>query len=319
MVSVRVADGHRRAHDVRVSALTYPQSIVLGALQGVTELFPISSLGHSVLLPAWLGGSWATLVTEGDSDSGTPFLSFVVALHVATAIALLIFYARDWVAIIGAFLTTVRTRSIETSTERLAWLIIVATIPVGAAGLILEHPLRTLFAKPLAAAVFLTVNGVVLAAGEVLRRRSAAAVEPATVGAHTLPDQPSERPLGNLNYREAAGIGAIQSLALLAGISRSGVTMVGGLLRGLSHEDAAKFAFLLATPVILAAGVLKLPTLAGPQGDGMHGQILVGALVAGVAAYLSVKFLTRYFVTKTLTPFAVYCLVVGVLSIIRFA
>ncbi|MFD9664779.1 undecaprenyl-diphosphate phosphatase [Rhodococcus sp. NPDC059968] len=302
-----------------MSALTYPQSIVLGALQGVTELFPISSLGHSVLLPAWLGGSWEALVTEGDSDSGTPFLAFIVALHVATAVALLIYYVRDWVAIIGAFVTTVRTRSITTSTERLAWLIVVATIPVGVLGLLLEHPLRTLFATPLAAAIFLTVNGVVLAAGEVLRRRAAAAVEPAAVGAHTLPDRPSERPLGDLNYREAAGIGAIQSLALLAGISRSGVTMVGGLLRGLSHEDAAKFAFLLATPVILAAGVLKLPTLAGPQGEGMHGQILVGALVAGVAAYLSVKFLTRYFATRTLTPFAVYCLVVGVLSIIRFA
>ncbi|MGW4337964.1 undecaprenyl-diphosphate phosphatase [Rhodococcus koreensis] len=304
-----------------MSVLTYPQSIVLGALQGVTELFPISSLGHSVLLPAWLGGSWETLVTEGDSDSGTPFLAFIVALHVATAVALLIFYARDWVEIIGAFVTTVRTRSIATSTERLAWLIIVATIPVGILGLVLEHPLRTLFATPLAAAVFLTVNGVVLSAGEVLRRRAAAAVEPATVGAppHAVSDEPRERALAALTYREAAGIGMIQSLALLAGISRSGVTMVGGLLRGLSHEDAAKFAFLLATPVILAAGVLKLPTLAGPQGDGMHGQILVGALVAGVAAYLSVKFLTRYFTTRTLIPFAVYCLVVGVLSIIRFA
>ncbi|MBC2638235.1 MULTISPECIES: undecaprenyl-diphosphate phosphatase [unclassified Rhodococcus (in: high G+C Gram-positive bacteria)] len=302
-----------------MSALTYPQSIVLGALQGVTELFPISSLGHSVLLPAWLGGSWEALVTEGDSDSGTPFLAFIVALHVATAVALLIFYARDWVAIIGAFVTTVRTRRIETSTERLAWLIIVATIPVGVLGLVLEHPLRTLFATPLAAAVFLTINGVVLAAGEVLRRRAATAVEPATLGGQALPDRPRERPLDALNYPEAAGIGVIQSLALLAGISRSGVTIVGGLLRGLSHEDAAKFAFLLATPVILAAGVLKLPTLAGPQGAGIHGQILVGALVAGVAAFLSVKFLTRYFATKTLIPFAVYCLVVGVLSIIRFA
>ena len=312
-----------------VSTLTYPQSIVLGALQGVTELFPISSLGHSVLLPAWLGGSWEALVTQGDSDSGTPFLAFIVALHVATALALLIFYARDWVAIIGAFVTTVRTRRIETSTQRLAWLIVVATIPVGILGLALEHPLRTLFAQPLAAAVFLTVNGVILAAGEVLRRRSTTAALAATagaapmgahtVGAHAMPDEPAERDLSTLNYREAAGIGLIQSLALLAGISRSGVTMVGGLLRGLSHEDAAKFAFLLATPVILAAGVLKLPMLAGPQGDGIHGQVVVGALVAGVAAYLSLKFLTRYFATKTLIPFAVYCLVAGVLSIIRFA
>src|SRR5574340_289577 len=278
-----------------LSVLSYPQAIVLGALQGVTELFPISSLGHSVLLPAWLGGSWQSLVTEGDSDTGTPFLAFIVALHVATAVALLIFYARDWVAIIGGFIATLRTRKIETSTQRLAWLIVVATIPVGVLGLLLEHPLRTLFAKPLAAAVFLTINGLILVAGEVLRRRSAATVELAATpagpvagqdgvvteeagavagraGAHRARPARTERSLTTLGYVEATGIGAFQCLALLAGISRSGVTMVGGLLRGLSHEDAAKFAFLLATPVILAAGVLKLPTLAGPQGAGIHGQ-----------------------------------------------
>lgn len=311
-----------------MSVLSYPQAIVLGALQGVTELFPISSLGHSVLLPAWLGGSWQSLVTEGDSDTGTPFLAFIVALHVATAIALLIFYARDWVAIIGAFVTTLRTRKIETSTQRLAWLIVVATIPVGVLGLLLEHPLRTLFANPLAASIFLTINGLILVAGEVLRRRATTAVELASTpagpvagqaGAHRTQPIRTEKALTTLGYVEATGIGAFQCLALLAGISRSGVTMVGGLLRGLSHEDAAKFAFLLATPVILAAGVLKLPTLAGPQGAGIHGQIVVGAVVAGVAAYLSVRFLTRYFATKTLIPFAVYCLVVGLASIIRFA
>ncbi|KAA0018916.1 undecaprenyl-diphosphate phosphatase [Antrihabitans cavernicola] len=306
-----------------MSALTYPQSIVIGALQGITELFPISSLGHSVLVPAWIGGSWSDLVTQGNSDTGTPYLAFVVALHVATALALLIFYWRDWVAIIGGFVTSIRNRRIDTSTQRLAWLIVVATIPVGILGLLLEHPLRTLFATPLIAAVFLTLNGLVLIAGEALRRRQSmtlaeygrqheAAEQGATVATR-------RRTIDSLSYKEAGGIGLVQCLALLAGISRSGVTMVGGLVRGLDNEDAAKFAFLLATPVIFAAGVLKLPQLAGPQGDGILGQALVGAIVAGVAAYVAVKFLTKYFETRTLLPFAVYCLVAGLLSIARFA
>lgn len=305
-----------------MSVLTYPQSIVIGALQGVTELFPISSLGHSVLVPAWIGGSWSDLVTQGDSDTGTPYLAFVVALHVATAFALLIFYWRDWVAIVGGFVTSVRTRRIETSSQRLAWLIIAATIPVGVLGLLLEHPLRMLFAKPLAAAVFLTLNGVVLGVGEALRRRQTMTL--AEYGRRYGQEEHGQtmlertRTVGSLGFAEAGGIGVAQSFALLAGISRSGVTMVGGLIRGLDHEDAAKFAFLLATPVILAAGLLKIPTLAGPQGDGILGQALVGAIVAGVAAYLAVKFLTRYFETRTLLPFAVYCLIAGIGSIIRF-
>lgn len=289
-----------------MSALTYTQAVVIGALQGVTELFPISSLGHSVLVPAWIGGSWSALVTEGNSDTGTPYLAFVVALHVATAFALLVFYWRDWVRIIGAFFTSLRTRRVETSSQRLAWLLIVATIPVGVIGLAFEHPLRTLFAKPLAAAVFLVVNGVILALGEVLRRRQ-------------LSVPADSRTIDQLSYVEAGGIGFAQSLALLAGISRSGVTMVGGLLRGLDHEDAAKFAFLLATPVILAAGLLKIPTLLGPQGNGILGQALVGAVVAAVAAYAAVRFLTRYFETRTLLPFAVYCLVAGAISVVHFA
>lgn len=176
-------------------------------------------------------------------------------------------------------------------------------------GLAFEHPLRTLFATPLAAAVFLALNGVILAGGELLRRRQDAAAT----------DTGATRSIDELSYLEAGGIGLVQSLALLAGISRSGVTMVGGLLRGLDHEDAAKFAFLLATPIILAAGVLKLPTLAGPAAQGILGQVLLGAIVAGVAAYVSVRFLTRYFHSRTLLPFAVYCLVAGLISIVRFA
>lgn len=312
--------------------LTYTQAVVIGALQGITELFPISSLGHSVLVPAWLGGSWSELVTQGDSDSGTPYLAFVVGLHVATAIALLVFYWRDWVDIVTGFLTTLRTRRIETSTQRLAWLVLLATVPVGILGLLLEHPLRTLFAKPLAAGLFLTLNGVVLITGEVLRRRSqptladygrrfaeaearAKAIEEGYFVA-TAEEEPAG--LSDLSIKDALIIGVSQTGALFAGISRSGMTMVGGLLRGLDHEDAAKFAFLLATPVILAAGVLKLPTLAGPQGDGILGQVLVGSIVAGGAAYLAVRFLERYFKSNSLLPFAVYSLVFGVASVAHF-
>ncbi|WP_067889234.1 undecaprenyl-diphosphate phosphatase [Nocardia vaccinii] len=312
--------------------LTYFQAIVIGALQGVTELFPISSLGHSVLVPAWIGGSWQELVTQGDSKSGTPYLAFVVALHVATAIALLGYYWRDWRDIIIGFVQTLRTRRIETSTQRLAWLIVIATIPVGLLGLVLEHPLRALFATPIYASIFLMLNGVVLIVGEGLRRRNAPSLsdygrrfaeEEARVsgrGGDVLTEEhlASDERLAALSVKDALGIGLAQSGALLAGFSRSGLTMVGGLLRGLDHEDTAKFAFLLATPVILAAGVLKLPELAGPQGRGIIGQAVVGAIVAGLAAWFAVRFLERFFKTRTMLPFAVYCIVAGLLSIIRF-
>jgi undecaprenyl-diphosphatase len=316
-----------------VTELSYLQAVFIGALQGVTELFPISSLGHSVLVPALFGGSWYHLVTESSTSNSeeSPYLAFIVALHVATALALLVFFWRDWVRIIGGFLHTLRVRRIETSTERLAWLIVVTTVPVGITGLALEHTFRVLFAKPLFAVVFLTANGLILLGGERLRRRSeqreaardsyqATAAAPSPTGASRADIAAAHsRQLDTLAYREAAVIGLFQTLALLAGISRSGITMVAGLLRGLDHEDAAKFSFLLATPVILAAGVLKLPTLAGPAGNGIHGQVIAGVLAAGVAAYLSVRFLTRYFVTRTLTPFGIYCLVAGIACIIRFA
>ena len=299
--------------------LTYLQAVVLGLLQGVTELFPVSSLGHSVLVPAWIGGSWSHLVTEGDARNSTdPYLAFVVALHVATALALLVFYRRDWVRIIGALITTLRTRRIATSAERLAWLLVVATIPVGVLGLALEHTFRTLFAKPLAAAIFLTINGLILLGAERLRRRAergAGSPEPAR---STL-IRGERRSLDSLAFREAGVIGFFQTFALLAGISRSGVSMAAGLLRGLDHEDAAKFSFLLSTPVILAAGLVKLPTLAGPAGAGIHGQVVAGSVAAAVAAFFSVRFLTRYFTARTLTPFAGYCLVAGIASIVWFS
>jgi undecaprenyl-diphosphatase len=318
--------------------LSYLQAALIGLLQGVTELFPVSSLGHSVLVPAFIGGSWEHLVTESSSSTSetSPYLAFIVALHVATAIALLIFFRADWIRIITGFFRTVRpsiaARRIVTrdADERLAWLIIIATIPVGITGLALEHTFRTLFAKPIAAAIFLTVNGLILLAGERLRRNApvdedeqSAVLEPVTAGRHGGTDaQATRRPsrrLATLHYREAGIIGFFQTFALLAGISRSGISMVGGLARGLSHRDAARFSFLLATPVILAAGVLKLPSLAGPAGAHIHGQVLLGAVIAGVASYISVKWLTHYFETRTLTPFAIYSLVAGIICIIRFA
>ncbi|MCW2858221.1 MAG: undecaprenyl-diphosphatase [Marmoricola sp.] len=297
--------------------ISYFQAIVIGVLQGVTELFPISSLGHSVLVPAWIGGDWNKLVTQTSTKASeqSPYLAFIVALHVATAVALLWFYRRDWIAIISAFFTTLKTRRVETSTERLAWLIVVATVPVGITGLVLEHTFRVLFAKPGAAAAFLTVNGLILLLGEWLRRRSVASTQVLEPGATAH----GTRKIEALSYPEAATIGVFQTFALLAGISRSGITMVGGLVRGLDHEDAAKFSFLLATPVILAAGILKVPSLFGAAGDHIHGQVIVGAITAGIAAYASVRFLTRYFTTRTLTPFAIYCLLAGVASLVKFA
>jgi undecaprenyl-diphosphatase len=289
--------------------ISFFQAVVIGLIQGVTELFPISSLGHSVLLPDLFG--WHKLVTS-QSTGESPYLAIIVGFHCASALALLVFYWKDWVRIVKAFAHTLVVRKIETSAERLAWLIVVGTIPTGIVGLVLEHKLRVLFSKPLAAAIFLTINGLILLAGERVRLRSEVRALAAREGLE--PD--GGRRLDTLEFTEAGLIGASQILALLAGISRSGVTMVAGLVRGLDHEDAVKFAFLLATPIILAAGVYKLPDLTGPLGNGIRGQVLVGSVVAGVASYLSVRFLTRYFKSKNLTPFAIYCLIVGVFFIV---
>jgi undecaprenyl-diphosphatase len=297
--------------------ITYFQAIVIGLLQGVTELFPISSLGHSVLVPAWLG--WDNLVTAQSADESF-YLAFVVALHVATAIALLIYFRKDWVGIIAGFFRTLRTRRIETPDERMAWLLVVATIPTGVVGLAFEHKLRTVFAKPLAAAIFLTVNGVILLAGEQARRRAAVRkLVAAHPTAETGDNQEEGRRLDTLEFKEAGAVGIAQVGALFAGVSRSGITMVAGLLRGLDHEDAARFSFLMATPIILAAGVYKVPDLAGSLGDGVRAQALVGSLFAGVAAFVSVHFLVRFFRSNTLLPFAIYSLAAGLVSIIRFA
>ena len=323
--------------------LSYLQAIVIALVQGVTELFPVSSLGHSVLVPAWIGGSWQDLVTQSaQADSESSFyLAFIVALHVATALALLWFFRTDWVRIVRGFLRSaprsLRGRRIDVADpdERLAWLIVIATIPVGVTGLAFEHLFRTTFAKPVAASAFLFLNGLILLAGERTRRaaepaprleaavlagaRSGVAVTSGRSATDVAEARASDVRISRIPMRDAFGIGALQILALFAGISRSGVTMVGGLWRGLSHEDAARFAFLLATPVILAAGVLKVPTLFGHAGDHIHGQVAVGFVVTGVTAYLSVRFLVRYFETHTLMPFAIYCLIAGGVSLIHFA
>ncbi len=297
--------------------MTFFQAIILGVLQGVTELFPVSSLGHSVILPALLG--WDDVVAAQQA-SESYFLAFLVGLHVATALALAFYFREDWKRIIRAVLGSIAQRRIDGPDARLGWLLIVATIPAGLLGIIFEHEFRVVFATPFLAGILLFINGLILLVGERLRRRSA--------GPHSRPirlgpaardiSRDRYRELDTLEFREAGAIGVAQVFALLAGISRSGITMVAGLVRGLDHEDAARFAFLLATPIILAAGVYKLPDLLGPNGSGVQGQVLAGSIAAAIAAYLSVRFLSRWFTTRTLTPFAIYCLIVGFVTVIRF-
>ena len=286
-----------------MSAPSYLELAVVGLLQGVSELFPVSSLGHSVLLPALIGGQWATDLNM--STPGSAYLDTLVAMHVATAAALVIFFWRDWVRIVGGLLTSVRDRRIDTPDQRLAWLLIAATVPVGIAGIALDKAMREYLGKPVPAAVFLLLNGIVLIVVERLYRRQHQHTEA------TAAEVDSDVRLSKLSWWAAVGIGASQVLALLPGISRSGATIAGGLLRGLRHDDAARFAFLLATPAIAGAGLLKLPELARPEMHDAIGPTIVGSLIAGVAAYLSVRFLVRYFETRTLTPFAVYCVLAG--------
>jgi undecaprenyl-diphosphatase len=341
--------------------MTYLQAIVIGLLQGLTELFPISSLGHTVLVPAWLGGTWATLVRQ-ESSSESPYLAFIVGLHLATAAVLLAWYWRTWLRIARGLVTSIAARRVDSPDQRLAWLLVIATIPVGIAGLAGEHTFRVLFAKPEAAAIFLTVNGGILLLGERYRRRDSQltndariapqkpptaaglgppaqaigssrpanrvtedrctdlAADPTTDRAGGQPaDVAAEHRLSRIGAASALWIGATQILALLAGISREGVTMAGGLVRGLDHEDALRFSFLLSTPVILAAGLLKVPDLLGPLGNGIRGQVIAGAVAAAASSVFAVATLSRYFRTRTLTPFAIYCAAAGIISIVRFA
>jgi undecaprenyl-diphosphatase len=346
-----------------MSHLTYGEAGLIGLIQGVTELFPVSSLGHSVLIPALIGGSWAQDLDVSKAES--PYLAYVVGLHVATALAMIIYFWRDWVRIIGAFFASMKhVAAPEAGTERwqpqttdqkLAWMIILATIPVGIAGVALEHLFRVLFSKPILTSLFLFANGLILLAGERARRRhvameaeqiaadeqavaerqraAVAAGGPGLAGGRHSSGQralkqrqaglavESDRRLVGVGWVGAFILGSAQILALLPGISRDGIVMVSGMFRGLSRQDAARFSFLLSAPVILAAGVLKIPDLTGPLGAGIHGQVLFGSVLSFVGAYLALRFLMRYFSDpkRTLTPFAIYSLVVGLGCLIYFS
>jgi undecaprenyl-diphosphatase len=288
-----------------IALISYGQAIVLGLLQGFSELFPISSLGHSVILPRLLG--W-------DIHQNDPFfITFLVATHLATAIVLFLFFWRDWLRIFKGIGRSLAQRQIapDDVDARLAWLLIVATIPAGILGLLLEHALRDVFASARSAAFFLMLNGVMLYGAEQLRRRAPVVEDPDA-------ELSDARVVRRVSWVEALGIGSAQALALIPGFSRSGATMGGGLLAGLSNEDAARFAFLLATPIIGAAALLKLPDLFGSGGDGVRGPALVGSLCSALTAYLAVRFLMRFFETNRLTPFAYYCLIAGAAASIYF-
>jgi len=346
-----------------MSHLTYAEAGVIGLLQGITELFPVSSLGHAVLIPAIIGGQWAHDLDVSTAES--PYLAFIVGLHVATAAAMIIYFWRDWVRIIRAFFASIghmispaagtRRFQPQNTDQMLAWMIILATIPVGLAGIALEHTFRTIFSKPLLTACFLFLNGFILLAGERARRRGAdrearevaadlqaaterqkagvAAGTPAGGGRHSsgqramkqqhasLAVEADQRIVRRTGWLGALMLGASQILALLPGISRDGTVMVAGMFRGLSRQDAARFSFLLSAPVILAAGLLKVPDLTGPLGAGIRGPILFGSLLSGVSAFLALRFLVRYFSDpkRTLTPFAIYCLAAGLGSFIYLA
>jgi undecaprenyl-diphosphatase len=280
------------------------QAIVLGVVQGATELFPVSSLGHTVLIPTLF--RWGNIVAW-QSQPESPWLAFVVMLHVGSAVGLLIYFWRDWIALIKAFFATVGKRRIETPTERLAWLIIIATIPVGILGLLLERVIREALAKPLSAAIFLMVNGCILLYAERYRKRA----EVRELARREGLNPEGYRDLDTMAFREAAIIGTAQTSALIAGISRDGVVMTSGLARGLDNADAARFGFLLATPPIIAAGLFKLGDLTGPNGNGIRGAAVLAAICAAVTAVITVHYLTRYFKKGNLRRFGIYCILFG--------
>ncbi len=284
--------------------ISYFQAVVLGLVQGVAEPFPISSLGHAVVLPRLAGWN----IHQNDPF----FLTFLVATHLATALVLLGFFWKDWVRIAKGLWRSLRLREIREDDidARLGWLLVVGTIPAGIIGLLLEKPLRSLFASAAIAAIFLIVNGIALLLFERLRKR------PPRPGDY-LGD--GDARIAKLSWRQAIAVGTSQAAALIPGISRSGFSMGGGLLVGLSNEDAARYSFLLATPIILAAAALKLPELLGSQGNGVRGPALVAGLCAAVTTFLAVKFLLRFFQTNRLTPFGIYCIALGTVCTLVFA
>jgi len=284
--------------------LSYWQAILTGFLQGITELFPISSLGHSILVPAWIGGSWNSFLTNSTAGE-SPYLLMIIALHAASAITLLLIFWKRWFQLIKAFFRSLKSRSLETPEARVIWLILIATVPVGVLGVLFERQFQVLFSEPLAASIFLTLNGLILIVAEKSSKTK------------TLNDS-DETLVHQISFKSALTIGLAQSAALFPGISRFGVTMGAGLNRGLSHSAASDFAFLLATPVILGAGLLKIPDLFNPEISHIIGPVIVGSIIAAFATYISVKVLVKWFKHHTLYPFAIYCLFVGLISAVKF-
>ena len=274
--------------------ISYFQAVILGIIQGVAEPFPISSLGHAVILPRLFGWN----IHQNDPY----FIAFLVATHLATALVLLAFFWQDWVRILRGLWRSLRDRGIDPddTDAKLGWLLVVGTIPAGILGLLLEDALRSAFASAASAAAFLIGNGVLLLGAERLRRRA-----PQT------DDDDDVRIARQVGWPQAFIVGAAQALALIPGFSRAGATMAGSLLVGLSNRDAARFAFLLATPIIGAAALLKVPELLGSEGNGVRGPALVAAICAAATSYLAVRFLMRFFERRTLVPFALYCILAG--------
>jgi undecaprenyl-diphosphatase len=271
--------------------------MLLAVLQGASELFPVSSLGHTVLVPAMLHWNF--------DRSDPTFLAYVVALHLGTAIALVVFYRSDWARIVRAITASVVRGSLsDDADERIGWLLVVGTVPVAIIGVFLEKPVRQFFGSSAIVAGFLILNAFVMFAGEWLRRRSLAAAPASAVV-----------PLRDLTWGDGARVGFSQAAALFPGISRSGSSIVAGLLLRLSHEDAARYSFLLATPVIVAASVLELPKLFEPGAHAVLVQAIVGGILAALTAYASVAFLTRWFHSHDLRPFGWYCLIVGTIAL----
>jgi undecaprenyl-diphosphatase len=298
--------------------LSYLQAIILGIVQGVTELFPVSSLGHSVLIANLFG--WTNLEHQQSASSST-FLNFLVMMHVFTAIALIIFYRAQWIRIVKGFFRSLKSKDItHDSDAKLAWLLVAATIPAGLIGVVFEHKLRANFANATFAIFFIVVNGVLLLKGDKLvtkaeisrprRRRTDAPANDTAVS------RTARVASDHLTFGRAVLIGVAQIGALFPGISRSGVTMLAGLRSGLDHQDAARFSFLLATPIILLAGLYKLPSVLSDGTKGSGGPILVGSLLAGIFAYISVRYLDKYFHGKSLRPFGFYCIGFGLFMLI---
>ena len=284
---------------------TYTQAIIIGFIQGITELFPISSLGHAILIPAWIGGSFREFISEENKA----YLLITIAMHLASSIALFLVFRRRWFNLIGGTFIAIKSRGFQSTQFRVLSYILIATIPVGALGLIFGDYFQSIFGKPAFSAAFLTINGLLLIAAERMSKGSAVVQ---TSDSDSQIDQ-------NINSKSALAIGFGQRWALFAGISRFGITMSAGLLRKLNHSVASDFAFLLSLPVIVGASIVKLPELFTTDANELLGQILVGSVVSFIATYISVTFLVRWFKTKTLYPFAIYCLIFGIASFLRFS